>query len=167
MLLRRKLGVTKIDQPAVRPLQSPTRLADHFSSLSVSPQKGEVAPRRSARVATSRSSSTSVSQSNSLRPTPSKRKKLNRAVTDDTSASKVTRGKRRDKRSIGRLLKKSDPLIALQKTHDLPGREQECDLLYEKLSDALKTQQGCCICMYSVWSYCVCTYNLSLFSLPS
>lgn len=147
MPLQRQLSTAKIDQPAVEALQSPTRLADHFSSLSVSPQRNEGAPRRSARVAASRSSSASVSRSNSLRPTPSKRRRLNRPATDVKSTRKAARDKKRSKRSTGRRpLRKSDPLPVPRKTHDLPGREQECDLLYEKLSDALKTQQGCCIC---------------------
>lgn len=120
MPLRARARARSTRRLATEPPQTPTGLADHFSSLSVSPRKsGDDAPRRSTRVVAPHAPPRPV-QNN---PRGRKRKRL----TGQASAASTFQ---------------STPA----ETHELPGREPECALLLEKLADALSTRQGCCIC---------------------
>lgn len=104
---------------------SETELADHFESLSVTPHSSPKSIRRSVRVASRSSSNVS---------TPCKKVKTSlgkRALRTRKSVPKKRRQRKEE-----------------EDVQSLPGREQEFELLTERISDAIKTQQGCCICNF-------------------
>ena len=119
-------------------------LADHFESLSVSPASSPLPNiRKSARVASRSSSaySTPIRRPIAAKQPTAKRKKVQlTSDSDDSNGSNYTHGKKKPSRS--RLGKGERNLIE----NGLPGREQECELLREKISAALSTQQGRCLC---------------------
>lgn len=114
------------------PLRGRSDLADHFESLSVSPSPSKKGVRRSSRVA---------SRNTSIPTTPVPRKA---SQAQEAPAVPMKRGRPTKHRTKADTLPKS--AISQTNVQALPGREQEFEMLRDKLVDSITTKQGCCIC---------------------
>jgi hypothetical protein len=128
-----------------------SELADHFESLSVSPCETPRSIRKSARVS-SRNSSANVTPSQTrakvIPARQSQRERDSKSASDfEDHLVKVTKDKRGNLQKTMSMRTRSQEKLATETSSEaLPGREQEFELICDKISDALHTRQGCCIC---------------------